>query len=260
MQVVYHITVNILFNRFCLFVTEKRCTTCLDFKPFDDFHNDKGLQDGMKPACKVCRKDPSAKSFGSTRFVSSETKICTKCLEEKSYDEFDKGTGKDGHQSHCKECRSQHNQQFRQENIEHFRAYDKSRIGDLKRNAQWMERYYEKYSQDEEYVERKRRNSQKRYQANPLIYREYVNRRIAHKRKAQIGKVSYKRILERDGYFCYLCQKPIDPKDLCFDHIVPLQPRLGDPQGTHSEDNIRPAHKLCNLRKSNKRLDQLKWI
>lgn len=215
----------------------------------------------MKPACKVCRKDTSLKSFATNRFVSPDTKICTKCLNEKSYEEFDKGANlKDGYQSHCKACRSEHNQQFRQENIEKFRAYDRSRVGDPTRNAQWMERYYEKYSQDSEYIGQKHRTKRNWYLANRMLVREQTYRRLARKRKAQIGKVSYKHILERDGYHCYLCQCPIEPKDLCFDHVVPLQPRSGDPQGTHSEDNIRPAHKRCNLRKSNKRLDQLDWF
>jgi 5-methylcytosine-specific restriction endonuclease McrA len=44
---------------------------------------------------------------------------------------------------------------------------------------------------------------------------------------------------------------------LTFDHIVPLVPRAGDPQGTHTEDNIKPTHRECNARKSNRRLEDL---
>jgi 5-methylcytosine-specific restriction endonuclease McrA len=99
---------------------------------------------------------------------------------------------------------------------------------------------------------------------NPLSQQELTLRRNARKKAATTERVSYKRILERDGYHCYICEQPIDssikgrvPGALSFDHIIPLQPREGEPQGTHSEDNIKPAHVACNARKINKPLESL---
>lgn len=47
---------------------------------------------------------------------------------------------------------------------------------------------------------------------------------------------------------CHICTCDIESlADLHFDHVVPLAKG-----GTHTADNIRPAHALCNLRKSDK--------
>ncbi|QOH59936.1 hypothetical protein C6Y44_27815 (plasmid) [Rhodococcus rhodochrous] len=44
---------------------------------------------------------------------------------------------------------------------------------------------------------------------------------------------------------CHLCGGDIDSwPDLHFDHVVPLARG-----GEHSNDNLRPAHAGCNLRK-----------
>ena len=34
--------------------TQKKCSTCLDFKPIENFHNKK---DGKQSKCKVCHKE-----------------------------------------------------------------------------------------------------------------------------------------------------------------------------------------------------------
>ena len=94
--------------------------------------------------------------------------------------------------------------------------------------------------------------------------KEQCRRTNAKKAKATTDKVNYQSILLRDGYLCHICNKPIDPdakprsrESLVFDHVIPIQPRPGEPQGTHSFDNIRPAHLVCNIRKSNKRMEDL---
>ena len=38
------------------------------------------------------------------------------------------------------------------------------------------------------------------------------------------------------------------------DHVLPLQPRPGDPQGSDSIENLRPISRRCNGSKSNQRL------
>lgn len=264
MQVVYHASVVFIANQPYLYPTEKRCTVCLKFKSFEAFHNNKGSQDGMKPACKECRKDPGLRSFTANTSTNSGTKFCTKCLKEKSYDEFDKGKDqKDGYKTHCKECRSEHNQQFRVENIEKFREYDRSRIGNPERVARLRERRQTVYAIDGRYAETIKKNQQRWYQNNKIVAKEQCLRRQARQRGATVSKVNLERVLERDGYHCHICNASIDPTikkgpaSLVFDHIVPIQPRPGEPQGTHSEENITPAHRACNLRKSNLPLEAL---
>lgn len=47
-----------------------------------------------------------------------------------------------------------------------------------------------------------------------------------------------RRVLERDGYVCWLCRKPGANS---VDHVIPRA--LG---GSHGESNLRAAHGWCN--------------
>lgn len=54
-------------------------------------------------------------------------------------------------------------------------------------------------------------------------------------------------------WICYLCKEKIDKRLLCpdpmaasIDHVVPLSRG-----GTHTWDNVMPAHAICNFMKSN---------
>lgn len=69
-------------------------------------------------------------------------------------------------------------------------------------------------------------------------------------------------VYQRDNWTCRIegCGEPIDPTldpesshAASIDHIVPLS--LG---GTHTYDNIRAAHRVCNSRRGN-RVEQLSW-
>jgi 5-methylcytosine-specific restriction endonuclease McrA len=53
-------------------------------------------------------------------------------------------------------------------------------------------------------------------------------------------------------WHCYLCKKPIDPRKRCPDwraatieHVIPLSAG-----GTHTWDNVVPAHAKCNFTKA----------
>ena len=84
--------------------------------------------------------------------------------------------------------------------------------------------------------------------ANPGRCREYANLRRALKLAASVGPVSYDAILKRDGRRCHICNKDILLFDvLHFDHVIPLSKG-----GAHTEENIRPSHSTCNLRKGAK--------
>jgi len=68
---------------------------------------------------------------------------------------------------------------------------------------------------------------------------------------AAVDAVDFRRIIERDGWTCHICKQPIEPGSHHFDHVAPLS--LG---GSHTEDNIRLAHAVCNRRKGN-RVEQM---
>lgn len=80
---------------------------------------------------------------------------------------------------------------------------------------------------------------------NPAKQREIWQRRRARIRNAQIERVDFDRILARDGWICHICGGFMLPSELSFDHIVPLSKG-----GAHSEENLSPAHLICNKGKS----------
>lgn len=73
-------------------------------------------------------------------------------------------------------------------------------------------------------------------------------RRYALKLGSQTEAVDYEHILAVHGMHCHLCQGDIESRDdLNMDHVVPLARG-----GSHTYDNIRPAHSWCNQRKHTK--------
>ena len=93
--------------------------------------------------------------------------------------------------------------------------------------------------------EHRRSYQQEWRRQHPLNVRAHVSRRKARLKGAALdGRVSYVRILIRDCGRCGVCDKPVRPEDLTFDHIKPLARG-----GAHSMDNIQVAHLICNMRK-----------
>jgi 5-methylcytosine-specific restriction endonuclease McrA len=79
-------------------------------------------------------------------------------------------------------------------------------------------------------------------------------RRRATIRGAEREPVSRAQVFARDGWNCHLCGDPIDreavaPEPLAptLDHVVPLARG-----GSHTMRNLRPAHFICNARKSDR--------
>jgi len=70
--------------------------------------------------------------------------------------------------------------------------------------------------------------------------------------------VDYRNILRVHGLTCHICNTPItrgigqDREHLHFDHVIPISKK-----GSHTYENIRPAHASCNLSKGAETLDTL---
>lgn len=82
------------------------------------------------------------------------------------------------------------------------------------------------------------------------------DRRNKARRRVTIGTpdpLNYERILAEHGMVCHICDGEISAMaELHFDHVIPLARG-----GAHSYDNVRPSHKLCNLRKGTLLMSEL---
>jgi len=77
--------------------------------------------------------------------------------------------------------------------------------------------------------------------------------RRARKRGASVEKVSRALVYERDGGYCHICGKKVNPKKWHIDHIIPLARG-----GEHSYKNVAVSHPKCNLSKGAKSGGQLR--
>jgi 5-methylcytosine-specific restriction endonuclease McrA len=81
-------------------------------------------------------------------------------------------------------------------------------------------------------------------------------RRIYYKSQLHIHPLE---LFESYDWICAICQEKIDPLErfpsceaATIEHLIPLSRG-----GSHSMDNIRPAHARCNSMKGNRTLEEL---
>jgi len=70
-------------------------------------------------------------------------------------------------------------------------------------------------------------------------------RRRARVSKATIETVDFNAIIRRDKGRCAICRRRVKPRDVSFDHIIPIAKG-----GTHAGWNLRLTHFDCNRRRS----------
>jgi len=210
----------------------KICANCRQEKPVDEFYKSSQAKDGCSYSCKECRDKASKhREIGKLRSRFNQTvspghKWCHGCQQEKPVEQFwaDR-TKKDGRNTQCIDCRTVSRQTYWEENRERL----------TQKRREW-------YSKPE----------------NKLKILEHNRRRLGH--IFTDDPVDYGRILERDGAWCYICESLILPEHAIeFDHVVPLVPpkRSNREPGTHTEDNIKVSHKVCNRRKHNRLLEEM---
>lgn len=76
---------------------------------------------------------------------------------------------------------------------------------------------------------------------------EFEARRRARKQNTQVESIDYNFVAERDNWMCYLCEEMVRRTDKSFDHVIPLVHG-----GTHTYDNIKLTHLVCNIQKGTK--------
>lgn len=204
----------------------KRCCTCKNIMPKEDFYKDSGRWDGLDPTCKKCRKElaksESRKAYlykywrsekGKLVVKRSNAKESTK-LRKAAYQKSEKG--KATWQRYFRSLKGYHN------TIARNKRYAESPEGKDKKKA-----YSIQYAQSEkgkmvrQIINSRRRDASSR---NPLTTEEWAN------------------ILQRYQHACVYCG---NSESLTIDHYIPLSKG-----GKNSKENIVPACLSCNQKKS----------
>lgn len=208
---------------------EKTCRECGEVKPLTDYHVNRAARDGRQFRCKSCcvakararreeiREDPERFADHVARRRANDRKYGAERRKDPAY----------------REWMSEYQKRWRVENRERISAYA----------AAWRR------SNPKAYEATRRRY----FESHPDASRESAAKRRAWKRDAFVEEVRAEVLLELYGTSCYLCETQIyQPRDMHMDHVVPLSRG-----GEHSVANVRPTHKACNLRKSDRLLSEL---
>ena len=186
-----------------------------------------------------------------------ETKVCTKCKKELTFNNFDKSkSGKNGLKAYCKECRKQ----YRQDNKESIAEYSKQYIQDNKeslaeRNKQYCQNnkesiaeYGKQYRQEhlEQSKQYTRNNKEKRKQyAQEHLEEGRVRWQTRNARKRLLLSTltiqQWESIKERFNNKCAYCGKELP---LAQEHVIPLSKG-----GEYTHNNIIPVCQKCNSSK-----------
>lgn len=167
-------------------------------------------------------------------------KICTKCKQEKEFNEFTKDKSrKDGLNPWCGVCTKANNKRVYHQNIEYYRQ---KHLEYNKKHPEAMAANSKKYRQNN--TEKLRiRNRLARQKEDPEQARARWNRRAARKAGA-LGshtKEEWSVLCQKYDFKCLRCGTK---EKLTRDHIIPLV--LG---GTDYIDNIQPLCHSCNASK-----------
>lgn len=155
---------------------------------------------------------------------------------------------------------------YRRRNNEKMVAQEKARRqADPQRYRAKAKLYRERHP--EKVAAMKRRWAEETVEARAAYYAEYQRQNLMKRRASnamrkawlkatQVEPVSYEQVVAIHGMVCHLCGEQIASEDdLHVDHVIPREHG-----GTHTYDNLRPAHVLCNLRKGTKLMSELTWV
>lgn len=211
--------------------------------------------------------------------TSPETKRCSKCGETKALTAFCRTTKANPRpRSICKACDAAYLRVWRTANRDRdrartraYRAANRDRIREQQRKwfraerarnpekarARWRQwwaanrehgrawaRGYHAIHRDRILARRRAWQTSHRRQwlAQMTLYQLRRKRRLSTNGPHETI-IAYQ-IAERDNWRCHICGRPIKPKDLTLDHLIPVSRG-----GTHRTGNVAAAHRRCNSRR-----------
>jgi 5-methylcytosine-specific restriction endonuclease McrA len=189
--------------------------------------------------------------------IKIQTKVCTKCGEEKALSEFRKRKrSKDGFASCCKKCAQRYDKSYYKENKEKVRIKNakyqhENRERLNKKSKAWREKnkdYFSNYFRNvteerKSYVREKVKQWSKN---NPDKKRAKAQKRRAAKagNGGSFTAEEWKALKKECGGVCLCCGKK---KKLTVDHVIPVSKG-----GTSYISNIQPLCQSCNASKGNR--------
>ena len=218
------------------------CTTCFIFQDRGQFYRDK-----RKKRCDECiREGERRNNYYLQKIGRQHTvpvapegyKYCSKCERHKRKDGFGNSSkSKDGLRIHCKDCRKQEHLEYSE------RHKEKSK-----------HRYQASVSTKEGREEIRARSREWGRKFRATAYGKMRTDQENHKRLAwargvenNLSESDYIKTLRFFNESCAYCEVSQDESRLERDHLIPLSK-----QGGYTRENIVPACRRCNARKSNK--------
>lgn len=142
-----------------------------------------------------------------------------------------------------------------------YYAANKEKIA-ARAKARRLENYEEKRKKENEASRRWRENNperareislssyKKNYHKRKPAIKAHRNKRRAWAKGAQQTEVIHLSVLaDRDQWICHLCGNIVLKETWSMDHLIPLSKG-----GDHTYENVKLAHRLCNIRRGNKPL------
>lgn len=250
----------------------KRCPGCGEVKPWSEFHRHKSTRDGLQFRCKCCQRESQRRLAAKNRrngVQNGGEKTCGICGETKPRTEFGVDRArKDGRSYYCRSClvprKLATNYRRREMRLATLREDPKAvktcrTCGQIKPVTDFTPNSWNPDGRQHHCRDCRRpiiRSASDAWRAaNPEKWsfqnREHVRRYGARVKLATADPVDLMKVLETHGMTCHICGEPItEPRgasrrSLTFDHVIPISRG-----GTHTEDNLRPAHFSCNSRKN----------
>jgi 5-methylcytosine-specific restriction endonuclease McrA len=212
----------------------KICRQCRQEKDVEEFNRNYGNKDGLCSWCKECQSEAHKQRKENMVYTLAETKICGKCKQEKSINNFQKdGKNHDGVQSACKQCVSEYTSE----------RYLQKQNYILQQNAEWRKNNPEQYKQiyNNYYKSNKHKLVEKLTKAK--------RREAMSKLPNTFTKEEWEECLEYFNHECAYCG---NKEKLQRDHFVSALKG-----GPFTKDNVVAACSICNLRKGDK--DFFEW-